>query len=104
MSISLIMCSWNRPWYLEPMLQSIQQQTMQPDEVIIWNNNKNLVEKVNKIVGNKAIIYHNDKNIGGFGRFYAARDIAKSDYVIFIDDDWKLKPNQCQMQKEVLKQ
>ena len=92
--ITLIMCSWERPWYIEPMMQSYMKQTVKPKEFIIWNNNPDLKDELEGILKDYDVnLYHHDKNIGGFGRFYAARDIAKTEYVLFVDDDWSLFPN-----------
>jgi hypothetical protein len=92
--ITLIMCSWNRPWYIKHMIESYEKQTVKPKEFIIWNNNLKLKKELNKTCkGHDVNLYHHDKNVGGFGRFYAARDMAKTEYVLFIDDDWKMFPN-----------
>jgi GT2 family glycosyltransferase len=91
------MCSWNRPWYIPKMIESVKNQTMQPADFIIWNNNPKMRDKLEAAVGNHNItLHHHDKNVGGFGRFYAARDLTKTKYVVFIDDDWVLKPKQLE--------
>ncbi len=95
--VSLIMCSWNRPWYIPKMIESVEKQTLQPAEFIMWNNNWKLREQLESAIdGHKVTLHHHKENVGGFGRFYAARDLAKTKYVIFIDDDWVLKPHQIE--------
>jgi GT2 family glycosyltransferase len=108
--VSLIMCSWNRPWYIYPSLKSFSKQTNLCD-FIIWNNNPKFVKEVEEAV-NKfdpmpvKVIHHDNKpinethvykqdvhgNLGGFARFYAAREFGR-EYVIFVDDDWEMKPD-----------
>jgi hypothetical protein len=97
--LTLVMCSWNRPWYIYPVLEAFSKQTVKCP-FIIWNNNQQLNDKLKTIVDraeqtlgiDNITIYNNAENVGGFGRFYASRDLVSTDYVMFIDDDWEMHP------------
>ena len=91
MSATLIVCFYNRPFYFKPFIDSYLKQSMSVP-LLIWNNNPKLKEEVDKLKSDKISVIHSKENIGGFGRFKAAQTI-KTEYVIFADDDWELKPN-----------
>ena len=72
-------------------LTSLAVQT-RPVELLIWNNNPALRGFVDGAVGEASTLaieaVHSSRNIGGFGRFYLARRIAREHpYVVFLDDD-----------------
>lgn len=60
----------------------------------VWNNNAKTVKQIDRMAADAAIpvtVIHSKTNIGGFGRFYYARELAdKYKYIIFIDDDQML--------------
>lgn len=91
MSATLIVCFYNRPFYFKPFIDSYLKQTMKVP-LLIWNNNPALKNEVEKLKSTSISVIHSDTNIGGFGRFKAAQTV-KTEYVIFADDDWELKPN-----------
>jgi len=81
------------------MLEAYARQTVRCP-FLIWNNNQELVDKLEGFVkrakselGIDVTLYHHPENVGGFGRFYAARDMVETEFVLFTDDDWLLKPN-----------
>lgn len=89
----VIMCVWNRPERLEKTFEMLNNQNDKMFDVYIWNNNKNIIDLVNEKINyyNNKLgikIKHSDSNVGGIGRFYAAKEVSdKYDKVIFIDDD-----------------
>ena len=97
--LTLIMCSWNRPWYIYPVLEAFSKQTTRCP-LLIWNNNPQLQDKIQAIVERARrklelediTIHNSEENIGGFGRFYAAKDLVFTEYVVFFDDDWVMRP------------
>lgn len=83
------MCTWKRISKLQSTIDMLANQTYKDFEFIVWNNNNAIEEEVNELLSQapfKATAKHWKANIGGIGRFYAARE-AQTDYVVFIDDD-----------------
>jgi hypothetical protein len=95
MKIPVIMCNWKRTDNIPRTLAMLEGQTNNDFNLYIWNNNIDDKEKLDKIVSTYKLSYnievhHSSENIGGIGRFYFSRDIARKEYdgpVIFIDDD-----------------
>lgn len=94
--LTLIMASYNRPWYIPAMLQSYADQEVQASEYLIWNNEPAHRNQLEAMVGEYDLpirLIHHDDNVGGFARYYASRDLVHTEYVAFVDDDWEMKPN-----------
>ena len=90
---SVIIPSIGRLQYLNELLQSINKQTLLPDEIIILLDNNNLCKKLStsiKIKKNGKIIFCRNLNLSQ-KRNYGAL-IAKNKYLLFSDDDdiWEL--------------
>jgi len=96
--VSVVMCLWKRIELLPSTLKNLGEQDIDlPINLFLWNNNKDINQKIIDIIGNyksnKVKIYlHNcENNIGGIGRFvmskYLKQNISHFDEVIFIDDD-----------------
>jgi len=90
--IAVIMCVWKRIELLEGTLKNLELQTNKNFSLYLWNNNKEIVEEVNKIInhnyGYNIFVNHSEQNIGGIGRFYYANKIFKNfKKILFIDDD-----------------
>lgn len=92
-SVSVILCAWMRPQYLEEQVNAVLEQTVKPREVVLWYNQpdkklgilerrQNLnfrnADKVRKIVC--------DYNFGIMPRFTLAA-CMEGDYVCLFDDD-----------------
>lgn len=93
----VVMCAYKRLERLSTTLRQLSEQVSCNAEVYIWNNSALEAPYVGRTISqypSMAINLHNSKlNIGGFGRFYYAREIAhKYPAVIFIDDDVDLDP------------
>ena len=97
--LPVIMCVWKRTEGFEKIIEQLNQQTFKDFKLFVWNNNPELKDEFSKIL-NKANfnyeIYHSDKNIGGFARFFYAKRIRRNpnmmDYCVFIDDDQEFGP------------
>jgi len=96
----IVMCTWQRLEKLKNTLDNLERQTNKSFLFCIWNNNSEYVEPINKLIRHSSYSYpinvhHSEKNVGGFGRFYYAKDLAEQGYtkVIFIDDDQTFGPN-----------
>jgi hypothetical protein len=90
--VHVVMCVWRRPHNLPATLASLQAQSHHPIKLCIWNNNRSLRLFVDATVARVADldveVIHSSRNIGGFGRYYFARQLAgRHPYVIFLDDD-----------------
>jgi len=89
------MCVYNRPHYLPITLEAFRKQTVKFPFIIV-NNNPQLHDEFARIVDQADIeqvsLVHSDHNIGGFARYFTARDCASTKHVIFIDDDQGMKP------------
>jgi|GEM_PF-1729561 len=93
-SIPVVMCTWARLHRLAETLEMLANQRSVRAELHIWNNNALIVDEVERIVadgpqGVVAELHHSGRNVGGFGRFFKARQLARGgkDRVVFIDDD-----------------
>ena len=98
MLISLIVTTYNRPDALLLVLQSIEHQTLQPDEIIIADDGSD--NNTNKLISNfdnnsNLSIFHSFQDDFGF-RAAQSRNkaiaLAKFDYIVLIDGDMILHP------------
>jgi hypothetical protein len=84
------MCAWKRIGRLSRTLEMLAAQDV-PVALYIWNNNRREKEWIDTILEGSPLpvqSVHCRRNIGSFGRFYLARDLAElHDAVVFIDDD-----------------
>jgi glycosyltransferase involved in cell wall biosynthesis len=95
--LAIVMCVWKRIEDFDLVVQQFNNQTFKNFKLFIWNNNtdpkyKNTFEEIlNKKATFDWHIHHSNKNIGGFGRFYMAKQLRKvpglANYVVFVDDD-----------------
>lgn len=95
-SISIIIPMYNVEDYIADCLHSILKQIQNVDEIIIiddgsTDNSYNICENI--IINNKNVVLKQQKNKGpGAARNYGI-DIAKGDYILFLDSDDMLKEN-----------
>lgn len=93
--LPVIFCTWRRLERLPRTLAMLAAQDV-PVQALIWNNSPDR-ERVDKAAADAAIpvaVHHNSRNIGGFGRFYLAREASSAGHhrVVFIDDDQDFGP------------
>jgi glycosyltransferase involved in cell wall biosynthesis len=93
--LPVIICIWRRLDRLQRTLEQLAAQDF-PVQVLIWNNSPDRA-KVDAEVMKSVIpvtVHHSERNIGGFGRFYLAREVAEQghDLAVFIDDDLDFEP------------
>src|ERR1017187_2965044 len=91
----VIFCTWRRLERLQRTLEQLAAQDF-PVQALIWNNSPDRarVDAAIRYSGIPVTVHHSQRNIGGFGRFYLAREAAEQghDRVVFIDDDQDFGP------------
>lgn len=98
MKISIAMATYNGEKYIERQLQTILQQTVQVDEIIICDDcskdsTVNIIRKIMKKTEKNIIkLVINKENIGYIGNFYKAISLTSGDYIFLADqdDEWHL--------------
>jgi hypothetical protein len=88
--VPVVMCAWKRVDRLPHTLEMLAEQDV-PATLYVWNNNRREAKRVDAFLARSPIpaqSVHCYRNIGCFGRFYFARDLARAhDAILFIDDD-----------------
>jgi hypothetical protein len=94
--VPVILCTYNRPERLALTLRELEAQVGVIPELYIWNNNPNIAAEVSAIVAKTTLqvtVYNSPENVGGFGRFYKARQLADTEpFIVMIDDDASVGP------------
>ncbi len=92
--VPVVMCVWQRIDRLAETLSLLEAQEAVQVDLYVWNNNRAAVARVEEIVRTTAcrrvrvVLTHSARNIGGFGRFYLARELSEHhSSVVFVDDD-----------------
>ncbi|MFN8670615.1 MAG: glycosyltransferase [Candidatus Sericytochromatia bacterium] len=95
--ISVLIPTYNRPDYLIQALDSVLEQTLQPFEIIISddniNSNKNLDILKSYLEKYPFIKYHkNTENLGGAKNYKKLLELANGEYIKWLADDDLLLP------------
>jgi len=86
MSLSVVILNWKRTANLEKILESIKNNTVQPDRVYVFNNNPDVqLESLN------ATVINSGENFGCQMRHAFALGVDTLHF-LFIDDDLMIKP------------
>lgn len=98
MKFSLIICTYMRPESLLRLLQSVQKQTLYPDEILIIDgslNNETEVVLKNNFFPNLHyfLVSDDDRGLTRQRNFGIAKVAETSDVVCFLDDDTVLESN-----------
>jgi hypothetical protein len=103
-AIAVIVCLWIRPERLEDILRiADSQRSTRPIRLVLWNNNpahnSDYRARINAFEPSgslESIEFHaSPHNIGGVGRFVAARELTRQGYdgpFIMLDDDQDFGP------------
>jgi hypothetical protein len=88
MSITAVINLYKRPYTLIQQLFAIQNQSIKPENIIIWKNTMDSIElpKIPDELNNNIIIINCSKNLGVWPRFYAGL-FCNSKYICVFDDD-----------------
>jgi hypothetical protein len=88
--VPVIMCTWKRIERIPRTLELLARQGT-PATLYVWNNNPREADRLDALLAKSPIpaqSVHCKRNIGGFGRFYLARELAEThDALLFVDDD-----------------
>jgi hypothetical protein len=88
--VPVVMCAWKRIHRLPTTLEMLAVQNP-PVTLYVWNNNRLQASRLDSLLARSPIpaqSFHSRRNVGAFGRFYIARDLAeRSRLILFIDDD-----------------
>jgi hypothetical protein len=91
----VVMAVWKRIERLPRTLDLLADQDA-PATLYVWNNNRREAASIDRVLRESSIpaqSFHCQRNIGCFGRFYLARELADvHDTVLFIDDDQDFGP------------
>jgi len=83
--ITVILNGYRRPEYLNEQLEAIQNQTVEPTEILLWYNHPG-DDSINYDIGSKIPTAYCNHNFGVWARFYYALN-AKNPFVCVFDDD-----------------
>lgn len=95
MKVSALVLTRNRPEELFRCIESIRNQTIKPDEILILDNGS---EKESSLINfeyllKDCVIYSSDANLGCPGGRNFLIEKASGDFLLFVDDDGKLEIN-----------
>jgi hypothetical protein len=94
--LPVVFCTWRRLDRLAHTLAQLAAQDI-PVQAVIWNNSPDraAVDEIAARAGVRTTVHHSGPNIGGFGRFYLARELGAAGHeaVIFLDDDHDFSPS-----------
>jgi len=92
MTISVALCTYNGEKFILPQLESIAQQTIIPDEVVICDDRS--TDKTIELIGNFAVtapydlqLHKNETNVGSTKNFEKALLLCKGDIIFLCDQD-----------------
>ena len=107
--ITVITPTYKRHEYLKNAIDSVLAQTYTDFEMIIVDDNpvgseeRKLTEDVVKGITDSRVHYvQNEKNLGGAGSRNVAIDLAKGEYIAFLDDDDMYLPERLKVQVEAM--
>lgn len=104
--VSVIIPTYKRPLhFLSRAVQSVANQTYCNIEIIVIDDNpstyalrKDIADYMNNICNDKIIYYQNLKNIGGSLARNKGIEIAKGEFITFLDDDDEYLPEKVEKQ------
>ena len=87
--ISVAMATYNGEKYIYQQLESILNQSMAVDEIIVVDDNSSdkTIEIIEKLNCSRIHIYKNEENLGYIKNFYKAISLTQGKYVFLADQD-----------------
>ncbi len=111
MKTSVVMATYNGEKYLYEQLDSLRDQTMVIDEVIICDDRSsdNTVKMLNDYIADNKLeerwrVIVNEQNLGYANNFYKALNLAMGDYIFFCDQDDIWFPEKIEEMVRVMEQ
>lgn len=83
--ITIVLNGFRRPDNLNHQLKALENQTVRPDEILLWYNNPE-ESTINYDIGTQIPVAYCNYNFGVWARFYFAFN-ARNPYVCVFDDD-----------------
>lgn len=109
MTVSVVMATYNGAKYIEEQLDSILNQTLPPDELVICDDRSsdNTVDVVNDFIRRHDLekswhIVKNEKNLGYADNFDKVTRMATKDIVFFSDQDDTWDLNKIRIMMEIM--
>lgn len=101
MIISVALCTYNGERYIREQVQSILNQTMRIDEIVVCDdgskdNTLTLIQEIVKTTDVRIRIYKNEKPLGVKWNFKKAIELCTGDYVFLSDQDDYWMPNKVE--------
>jgi hypothetical protein len=91
--VPVVVCLWKRQYRLDSILRMLARQSVDCD-LYLWNNDPTQQAAIEQTVAaaenapGRVLLANSPTNIGGYGRFFWAAQIAADHpYVVFVDDD-----------------
>ncbi len=84
--ITVVLNGFRRGSNLDEQLEALENQTIKPDEILLWYNNPSNGTEPNYEIGTKIPTAYCNYNWGVWARFYFAFN-AKNPYICVFDDD-----------------
>ncbi len=105
--VSIAMATYNGGKYLQEQLDSIQEQTLRPYELVICDDGStdttlSILERFSNQASFPVRIYRNEENLGYSDNFLKAAKLCKGDWVAFCDQDDVWMPNKLAAVGEVV--
>lgn len=96
MKLSVAMCTYNGEKYIKSQIDSILNQTISIDEIIICDDGSNdttleIISQIQQQYPTKIFLYKNATNLGSSKNFEKAITLCTGDYIFLADQDdlWK---------------
>ena len=109
--ITVITPTYKRHQYLKNAIDSVLAQTYTDFEQIVVDDNpadseeRRLTDEVMKTITDPRVKYvQNEKNLGGAGSRNVAIEMARGEYIAFLDDDDIYLPDRLRVQYEAMKE
>jgi len=101
-SISLCICTMNRPDDLNRCLTSIFQAIVLPDEVIVSDDSLDPAATQAIVAKHPTVLYQSGPRKGLSSNRNACIDRARSHYIVFVDDDVRVPPEFIAVAKQMV--
>ena len=109
--ITVITPTYKRHQYLMNAVNSVLAQTYRDFELIVVDDNpvgseeRALTAQLMKAITDSRVIYvQNERNLGGAGSRNRAIEMAKGEYIAFLDDDDMYLPDRLEVQVEAMQE